>query len=108
MHSRPEAPPDAASAPQQAAESERVARILARYGAENPLTPDRVPAMTEEVKAAIAELTAPAEPPPAARPAPPIDAAEAPLGIRRWQRLVLALLAAVLVALFWHRLTWLS
>jgi hypothetical protein len=107
MQSRPEMPPETAPAPQQeATESERVARILARYSPDQPLPPDRMPALADEVKAALEELAGPAETGPAAGPAPRRLAEEPVLGIGFWKRLVLAAVAAALIVLFWRRLAW--
>jgi hypothetical protein len=105
MQTRPEMPPATAPAPpQQAADDARVARILARSGRRQS------PALAQEVKAALAEFEAPAAADPAAPPAPPPRRSrdEPAFAIRRWQRLALALVAAALVVLLWHRLAWIG
>jgi hypothetical protein len=88
----------------------RVARILDRYGAERPLGADNAPLLAQEVRQALDELTGPgaAEPEPPPAPPPRVGTGDAASGIGRWRRLVLALVAAALIVLFWKRLGWIG
>jgi hypothetical protein len=107
MQTRPDLPPETAAPPPQEAEAgDRVARILARYGGEQPLDPDRRPALAQEIAAALVELAGAEEPAPPDRPPPRSRADEPMVGVDWWRRLVLAAVAVTLIALFWHRLAW--
>ena len=100
--------PEPPAAEAQAEKAERVARILERYDAERPISADAAPLLAEEVRQALDTLAgpdAPADSPPRPARAPAEDGG---VGIGRWRRVVLALLAAGLIWAFWQRLAWIG
>jgi hypothetical protein len=100
-------PPETAAVPQHGAgKSDRVARILARYGNEQPLDPDRAAALAQEVEAALDQLAGAQAPAAPARPPSRGSPDEPDIGLSWGRRMLLAAVAAALIALFWHRLAW--
>ena len=93
------------------AEAEAVARVLARYREQHPVPEEQLEEVARTVQQALGELRGPAEGEAPQAPAPPTPAAaprDEGLTLNRWRRAVMAVIAAALLVLFWHRLFWIG
>jgi hypothetical protein len=94
------------AAPADAAEAQA---IVARYREQHPVVAEQLEAVTRTVQQALGELRGPVEAPD--NPAAPIRGTggrDEGITLTRWRRAVMALIAAALLVLFWHRLVWIG
>lgn len=91
------------------ADAEAVSRVLARYREQHPVPPEQLEEVARTVQQALGELHGSAEgPAAAAAPIRPAVVRDEGLTLNRWRRAVMAVIAAALLVLFWHRLFWIG